>query len=157
MTFKVDIKGFLISATAVKSLEAQIAEILEKQLEFANTEIKTRTRLGKDADEKEFVPYSDEYAQYRRDNSRPDQPVDLIWSGRMTRAQRTKISRKGTKGEIYFNSAKEAEKAAALMKGRKRKSDGVQNARNFFAFGENLTNKIVENFKEWINLKKANK
>lgn len=157
MTFKVEISGRLISATIEKSLEAQIAEIMEKQLLFANTEIIERTLGGKDADEQAFVPYSKSYAQFREENGRQKTPVNLKYSQRMQRAMKTKLLSKGTKGQIYFNSAAEAEKAANIMKGVKRKSDGVQNARKFFAFGKKLEDKIFENFKALIDITKANK
>lgn len=157
MTFKIEVAGRMVSVNIVKNLDAQIAEALEKQLEFANTEIKTRTRGGLDSNNAPFVPYSKAYAKQRREEGRSDKIVDLIRTGAMSRAQKTKINRKGNSGQIYFNSAKESLKATRIMEGIKRSSDGVQNARNFFAFGADLAKRIIQGFKQLINISEANK
>ena len=159
MKFSVEATGRLISAELKKNLDLQITNAIKRQIEFANTVIKERTRSGLDFENKEFVRYSEEYAKFRVENNRDAKPVDLIFTGRMSRAQKTRMKKtsKGvTTGEIYFNSANEAKKAAYLIEGRRRK-DGSNSARKFFAFGENLTKQIISALTEMIDIIKANK
>jgi len=159
MKFKIEASGKMISAALVKNLEQQILTAVKTQTEMANTHIKERTRAGKDADDMEFTEYSESYKEYRIRKGRDVKPVDLIFTGRMSRAQKTRVkeTKKNVTGELYFNSANEAKKAKYLIEGRKRESDGVQNARNFFAFGKTLTNRIINALADMIDFSKANK
>jgi hypothetical protein len=158
MKFGIKVDGRLLAVDLQKNLDKQVERAVELMAQDAIAVINQRTVSGKDADEKSFVNYSKEYAKIRTDNGRQTKPVDLLWTGGMLRSMQYKTKEDGANmvAEIFFNDATEADKAAGLMKGVRRK-DGKDSARKFFAFGEKLINRLTKIYGKSINFKEANK
>jgi len=158
MKFNIKAEGQMISLNLAKNLENQLVEAVGKMTQDAIAVINARTVSGKDSDNKSFVEYSKAYAKHRVREGRNAKPVDLLWTGGMLRSMQWNTKVEGAKviGEIFFADATEAEKAAYLMKGVKR-IDGKNSARNFFAFGEKLINRLSKIYRGSINFKDANK
>jgi hypothetical protein len=158
MKFNIKAEGQLISVDLGKNLENQLVEAVGKMAQDAIAVINARTVAGKDSENKSFTPYSKQYAKHRIREGRRASPVDLLWTGGMLRSMqwKTKVENARVIGEIFFADSTEAQKAGYLMAGVKR-IDGKNSARNFFAFGEKLINRLSKIYRGAINFKEANK
>jgi hypothetical protein len=158
MKFNIKAEGQLISVDLGKNLENQLVEAVGKMAQDAIAVINARTVAGKDSENKSFTPYSKQYAKHRIREGRRASPVDLLWTGGMLRSMqwKTKVENARVIGEIFFADSTEAQKAGYLMVGVKR-IDGKNSARNFFAFGEKLINRLSKIYRGAINFKEANK
>lgn len=72
--------------------------------------IQKRTSLGLDINEQPFRPYSEAYKGFRKSKGRQINKVNLIFTGRMRKSMQ--FSTRGMDGIIYFDSRREAVKAA---------------------------------------------
>ncbi len=148
----------MLSPNLIQNLEQQLETAIGKMSQDAIAVINARTVSGKDADNKSFVDYSKQYAKERIKEGRKSKPVDLLWTGGMLRSMQWQLTKTANKiaGTIFFADSTEAQKAAYLMAGRKRK-DGKNSARKFFSFGEKLINRLTKIYDKSVNLKEANK
>jgi hypothetical protein len=122
--------------------QAQIERCLgafEQQLADEATRIIRRTRSGKDVDGGPFAPYSPAYARFRQSAGRQVSPPNLEFSGNMLSAITHEVKRtsNGSEGRIFFNSAREALKAA-----------GNQVRRRFFGLADEQVRRIVKAMRE---------
>lgn len=92
----------------------------ERELQEAAREIVERTRSQTDVSGTRFKKLTEPYRKYKTKSGRQGVP-DLTLSGSMLRSIIAKVEEtaKGLVGTIFFNSAKEAEKARGNMKIRK--------------------------------------
>lgn len=96
--------------------ETTLARVMEEMAE----KIVSRSIAQTDADGKRFVRLSPEYAKRKSRTDRSAVP-DLTFTGQMLASITSKVERVGKNlvGRIFFNSAREAEKARGNMKLRK--------------------------------------
>lgn len=77
--------------------------------------IKDRTLEGKDVNGAPFKPYSEEYAQFRRESGHSDSLVNLFFFGRMFAAMTHKVTKESMK--LTFGDIESERKAEALQSG----------------------------------------
>lgn len=75
----------------------QVAELWKKA-------IKKRTELGKDAYDKDFVPYSKSYAKFRAKTERVTKTVNLMYQGRMLAAMTHSVDVTSQTMRLYFRA-----------------------------------------------------
>lgn len=112
MRFEVNNANVIIRAVEAKC--AAMGRAFKQAISDEATRIVVRTRKGLDVDNQPMSPYSKGYAKYREKRGRRTDPVDLTFTGNMLNAiqSETKETPTGYEGRIFFNSAREAEKAA---------------------------------------------
>jgi len=117
----------------------QIQIALGRTAEFLMGVIKTRTQKGKDADGRNFKPYTPEYKAFRREEGKQANFPDLNFKGNML----SNMTQKSTPKEaiLFFSSQAQNDKAI-----------GNQKKRTFFAVGDRegktLINKFAKEFKK---------
>jgi len=85
--------------------------LLEKLAMEAKVRLLRRTEQGKDADGKEFQPYSDKHRRLRVKRGRQVKPVNLSFTGQMLADIHTKTDPAQGEAILYFGRAEEAKKA----------------------------------------------
>jgi len=94
-----------------------------------------RTKAGKSVEGSPFADYTPEYAKFKSRKGRSIAPPDLTFSGAMLRAIQFSVKRTANAiiGRIYFNSAKEANKAR-----------GNQEKRPFFGLSKEERDLVID-------------
>lgn len=126
----------------VERIRARLLDGADRRLQLAleaeKAEIDKRTTSGRDVDGGAFDEYSEGYAKFKAKRGRKASPPDLTFTGSMLRAMTVEVTREGQKliGRIFFNSAREAAKAAGNMR-----------TRRFFGLSRDQIKRIVERLK----------
>jgi hypothetical protein len=113
-----------------QSRQVQIA--LGRTAEFLMDIIKTRTQKGKDADGRNFLPYSSEYKAFRKKEGRQVKFPDLNFSGQMLSGM---VQRSNSKQAVLF-----------FQKFQNIKAVGNQKKRPFFLIGDKETKTLINFF-----------
>jgi hypothetical protein len=111
----------------------QIQIALGRTAEFLMGVIKTRTQKGKDADGRNFKPYTPEYKIFRREKGRKVNKVDLNFKGNML----SNMTQKSTPKEAILFFASKAQNIKAV---------GNQKKRTFFAVGDRESKTLINFF-----------
>lgn len=93
---------------------------------FVMTKIKLRTSEGKDVNRKEFEPYSDSYALFRKKEGYPTDKVDLFFTGSMMSSMDYESSPDHVK--IYFQNTS-GKAPSSSRKKKKGKPSGPRKSR----------------------------
>ena len=130
---------------ASKKIKPSIQKALAQATAFEISAIKDRTFKGIDAFGSNFIPYSKEYAFFRRKKGRQAGFVDLNFSGQMFSSLTSKIL--PSKGYLFFRQAEANKKAfyndeAGVGKSKKR--------RQFFSISEREEVAIQKLFEDVI-------
>ena len=144
--FKVEVLGSAYIQAKFNRLEDVLdsKKLMSEIGTFIIAEIKLRTSKGKDADGKDFKPYSAQYVLFRSKKKAPVGKVDLFLTGSMMSSMTYKSTKKQTK--VYFldtedkSGSNNPQKASALNKNRK-----------FFALSEEDLREIKEIIQDYIN------
>jgi phage gpG-like protein len=137
----IEVKNSEVIVRVVKERLRAAGKAFRRALEDEATRLVVRTRKGLDVNGQPLRPYSERYAKFRQKKGRNTDPVDLTFTGNMLAAVQTEVKEtpEGYAGRIFFNSAREAAKAAYNQETRpffgladeqvQRITDAVQNAK----------------------------
>lgn len=118
-------------------------ELMETIAQYALTQIKKRTLEGQDAEYRQFEPYSDRYAMFRREHGRPTGNVDLFFTGSMQASMTSDIGHNSVK--LYFGNTRDKNNVRNPLK-----AYFLNQTRNFFALSESDIQGIVHLAEEYI-------
>lgn len=105
----VTVKNIHVFKDINKDLSEIIPRLLLKLGGIEILRIRQRTALGKDVNEKQFVPYSQSYAKFRREMGRRITPVNLTLTGKMLGSMIPRPTKTGV--DIVFGRSTEQQKA----------------------------------------------
>ena len=111
----------------------QIQIALGRTAEFLMGLIKQRTQKGKDADGRNFKPYTPEYKAFRREKGRQANFPDLNFKGNML----SNITQKSTSKQAILFFASKAQNIKAVANQKKR---------TFFAVGDRESKTLINFF-----------
>ncbi len=145
---KIEISNLaVIQKKVLKRLEP-LGKAFQKAIDVEKEGIKKRTQQGVDVDGTSFAPYSTKHpgSNWRGVREKAGLQtafVDLTYSGDMFKALKTVFKRDGFKflATIFFNDAKEAEKAKRHQTGQL--TSGKFKARKFFGLSQTQRETIV--------------
>ena len=140
-------KAAQASLDAVARFMPLNSRTLGQVAELWKTAIKLRTEDGKDADDKDFVPYSKSYAKFRAKTERVTKTVNLIYQGQMLAAMTHSVAVSSQTVRLYFRTAEQGLKAHGHTFGSKK--TGLPQ-REFFALNkgdiDTATNFILRSY-----------
>ena len=116
----------------IQTQPRQVQIALGRTAEFLMDIIKTRTQKGKDADGRNFLPYSSEYKAFRKKEGRQVKFPDLNFSGQMLSGM---VQRSNSKQAVLF-----------FQKFQNIKAVGNQKKRPFFLIGDKETKTLINFF-----------
>lgn len=121
-----------------KEMMDQKEKALGLALQKVILSLNQRTKAGRDAFGSPFADYTEGYKKFKAGKGRSISPPDLTFTGAMLRAIQFSIKRTATAiiGRIYFQSAKEADKAR-----------GNQEKRPFFGLSAKEQDLIINTVK----------
>ena len=145
MAVRVEISGRLLSSRITDNLEEQLEKKVEQSLKRAISNIRKRTKSGRDSSGHHFRRYTPGYAKFKASKGLPTSPVDLTFTGKMLNSLRGRMIRRprSIAAEISVNDDE-------------RKVRGVQRLRRFLGFTQNDATEIFKILKD-INLRAANR
>lgn len=133
----------------IEQINTNLRRTMAREIEFAKSELISRTQSGLDANDAPFAPYSDEYRKQRAKGGRSEAPVDLTYSGQLMQAIQSKVEvgAEGVTGVIYITPGRGDGKSNADI------ARGLSKLRKFFAFGARIRRTLIENVRKGIKQK----